>query len=459
MKLLLSAVLLYFSIAGTAQINGQFKSFLEDGIQEIVEENNVVGLSIAVIAGEDEWSGAYGVSSSDDSLNTDHVLALGSITKTVVAACILGLIEDEKLKLNDPIHLYLDNREHVDSLITIKDLLQHTSGVYNVNNHPKFIDLIIDNDSKIFSPEELLDSLLLEPSFARGEKQEYSNTNYHLLGMIIEKVTNRPYYEEIIDRFDMEEKYPSLTIAPQVQNPMDMAHLWTNIDDGPIDVQELGLTLNSLFSITGAAGGFVSKPIDLARFGHDLLSGQLLTEASMDSFYNYHPLLLDGANDYGLGVFQSGTSCGQTAVGHGGEILYTASVMHIEEQDITVAVMSNDGLEFLESFGIEVIMDIILCEYSNSLTNTEESFDKAYDIKVYPNPFDDYITIDYQNDKSNDLQVDVYNDLGQVILSKNYAGQSVINEKILDQIDLKHGIYYVRFTIGSDSDVKKIIKI
>jgi len=302
--------LVIYSTAVFGQINNSFEEFLEEGLDVIINEFDAVGISIAVIAGDEEWAGAGGISSEEDSLNTRHVLALGSITKPIVSACILGLMEEDRLKLSDPIHLYLEDREHIDSTITIKELLYHTSGVFDYTTHPTFFDTLFQYDSKVFNVEEVLDTFLLEPVFSRGVKQEYSNTNYLLLGMIIEQITGRPYYEEVIARFNLEQDYPSVSVVPYLQEPNDLAHLWFDIGFGQIDFQEVGISLNSLFSSATSAGAFVSTPMDLAKFGRDLLSGQLLGEAAMDSFYLYHPYQLSGQVDYGLGVVRSNTYCG-----------------------------------------------------------------------------------------------------------------------------------------------------
>ena len=459
LKIIFSVVLFTYSISISAQLNNYFVDFMEEGLEVITVDNNAVGVSISVIAGNEQWSGAAGLSTFQDSLNTEHVLALGSITKPMVAACILGLMEEGELELNDPLHLYLESREHIDSTISIKQLLNHTSGLFNYTENVTLIDTVLTYDTKIFSPEEVLDLFLLEPAFAKGERQEYSNTNYLLLGMIIQAITERPYYEEIIDRFNIEQDYPSLTVAPQIQDITNMAHLWADLGFGQTDVQGAGLTLDGLFSSAGAAGAFVATPTDLAKFGKDLLSGQLLNAASMDSFYTYHPFQLSGVIDYGLGVWQRETSCGVTYVGHNGGIIYTAELAYVEAYDLTVVVMTNDGDGIQELGGVTGITDAIICEYEVSLTNTNELVQEEYSIKVFPNPFDQYISLEYRNDSYDPVRLEIFNELGQLIDTKEYNDQKTINENLLTQPDISSGIYYLRFTIGYKNEMIKVIKI
>lgn len=459
LKSIFSALFLISSISLSAQLHDSFIEFLKEGKTVITEEFNAVGISIAVSSGNDFWAGAGGMNTAQDSLTTEDVLAIGSITKPIVSACILGLMEEGALALNDPIHMYLDNYEFIDSTISIKQLLYHTSGIYNYTDNPVFIDIIFNNPDYLYSPEEILEEFLLAPSFDKGELQEYSNTNYLLLGMIIEEISGRPYYDEIIDRFNLEQDYPSLTVAPQIQDTDNMAHLWADLGFGQTDVQAFGLSLDALFSSAGSAGAFVATPTDLAHFGRDLLTGQLLSEASMDSFYNYHPLQLFGVIDYGLGVWQSETPCGVSFVGHNGGIIYTAELAYVEEYDLTVVVMTNDGDGIAELNGVSGIAQTIICEYESTLSNTNELVEEDYSIKVYPNPFDQYISLEFQNDSHGDIHLQVFNELGQVVQSKNYYDQQSINENLLEGTDLSSGIYYLRFTIGDQIENIKVIKL
>jgi len=215
--------------------------------------------------------------------------------------------------------------------------------------------------------------------------------------MIIEEITERPYYEEIIDRFNLEEDYPSITVAPQIQDINEMAHLWA----------------------------------DLGTFGQI---------------------------EYGLGVWAWETFCGTTFVGHSGGIIYTANLAYVEEYDLTVAVMTNDGDQIDELDGVIGITEEIICEYETSLTNTNELVQADYSLQVYPNPFDQFITLEYHNDSFDPLRLEIFNELGQLIETKEYSDQQTINENVLSDPGITSGIYYLRFTIGDKNECIKVIK-
>jgi len=145
LKILFAAIVFFQSTTISAQLNDNFIDFLDEGLEIITEDHDGVGISISVIVGNEQWSGAAGLNTFQDSLDTDNVLAVGSITKPIVSACILGLMEDGLLELSDPIHLYLDSREHIDSTISIKQLLNHTSGIYNYTDNQLFFDIVFAN--------------------------------------------------------------------------------------------------------------------------------------------------------------------------------------------------------------------------------------------------------------------------------------------------------------------------
>lgn len=458
LKITIIAFIIICSKSISAQLDDQFKFFLDSVVQLIVEDFGAKGISIAITIGEDSWSGAAGISSVQDSLTTEHVLAIGSITKPIVSAGILGLMEDGKLKLSDSLHQYLNSREHIDSSITIRDLLYHTSGIYNYTDHPGFFDSINANQNTIFKPEEIMDLFLLEPSFTKGEKQDYSNTNYLLLGMIIEEITGKPHYEEIIERFNFEQAYPSLTVAPEIQDPEALAHLWFDLGDGQIDLQEAGVSLRSLFSAAFGTGSFVARPIDLSKFGQALFSGELLSAATMDSFYLYHPLKLWGFKDYGLGVWKTEHECGVTSVGHNGSIIYTADLTYVEAYDLSIAVMTNDGSGLSDIGGVSAISEEIICRYTDRLTNISEVHETS-SVKVYPNPVEIEIHIEFENYSSENLQIEVLNELGQRIIFQSHDHQPILHTiKVNDQL-FAPGVYYLKIRSGDHQEIKKFIKL
>jgi len=116
------------------------------------------------------------------------LFAISSITKNFVAASTFKLIEEGILALDDPISKWLPPYNYIDSTITIRQLLNHTSGIYMFFSNQQIWDDLKKDRTKVWRPEEVL-NYIKEPYFDPGEEFRYSNTNYLLLAMIIEKVS------------------------------------------------------------------------------------------------------------------------------------------------------------------------------------------------------------------------------------------------------------------------------
>ncbi|MEZ4456197.1 MAG: serine hydrolase domain-containing protein [Gemmatimonadales bacterium] len=121
------------------------------------------------------------------SLRPEHLISIASITKTMTGAVILRLAEAGKLVLDDPISRWLQPIANVDPAITVRQLLNHTSGVANYTADPAFSAAIAADPGHRFSREELLQFIGPYRAFAPGARTQYTNTAFILLGMIAEQ--------------------------------------------------------------------------------------------------------------------------------------------------------------------------------------------------------------------------------------------------------------------------------
>lgn len=241
---------------------------------------------------------------------------VGSITKTFVATVILQLAGERRLRLDDTLEGWLPGAIPNGADITIRNLLQHTSGIFNYTEVLfASIEEVLQARYRTFRPEELVALAAAQPPvFEPGTAWSYSNTNYVLLGLIIRKVTGRAYGKEV-DRRILRPLGLRGTEVPGTDVTIDgpHAHGYEPIEqDGaivPLDFTDLNP------SMAYSAGEIVSTTADLNRFYRALLGGRLLRRAQLAEMLT--PFADAG---YGLGIFQEQLPGGRTLWGHTGGI-------------------------------------------------------------------------------------------------------------------------------------------
>ncbi|MCJ1676399.1 beta-lactamase family protein [Streptomyces sp. APSN-46.1] len=249
----------------------------------------------------------------------DGQVRIGSNTKTFTAVVVLQLVGEGKIGLDTMVDSHLPGLvrgEGIDGRhITVRQLLQHTSGL------PEYEDLVEDGirQHRYFEPRDLLDiALQRKADFAPGKKWAYSNTNYVLAGLIIQKVTGRPLAEEI-DRRVIKRIGLRHTYFPA---PGDMTIRESHPKGYHRDAagEPLGDFTEIDPSAGWAAGQMISTNSDLNRFFTALLTPErLLPTAQLTQMRTTVPIGDTGAG-YGLGLMSRPLSCGGVYWGHGGDI-------------------------------------------------------------------------------------------------------------------------------------------
>lgn len=253
----------------------------------------------------------------------DGYVRAGSNTKTFTAVVVLQLVAEGKVALDEPIDTYLPGVVRGQGIdggkITVRQLLQHTSGLPNYTEH-----IGLENFQKIqhkfFHPHDLLAAALAHPAdFTPGTKWKYSNTNYLLAGMLIEKITERPVQEQITERV-IRKAGLRHTSWPQpgdqtIPKPHARGYTLSSLENGKvIDATRMDPSWG------GAAGQLISTPSDLAKFARQLLDGKLLAPAQLAEMRKTVDAPLMPGWRYGLGLFSIPLSCGGVYWGHGGDI-------------------------------------------------------------------------------------------------------------------------------------------
>ncbi|MBG0855239.1 beta-lactamase family protein [Streptomyces spinoverrucosus] len=328
-----TAVALSVALAGPALAapTGGGHDATREALRAAVKDG-VPGVTATAKDAHGTWRATEGVGNlrTGEPRSTADRYRVGSITKTFVATVLLQLEAEGRLSLDDTVDEWLPGavrgNGHDGRKITVRQLLNHTSGIYNYTSDEEFgrtyflKDGFLEHRYDTKQPTELVAiAMAHKPDFAPGTSWSYSNTNYVLAGMVIEKATGRPYGTEIRDRI-LRPLHLNATSVPgtRVGVPQPSSRAYSKLAEtatGPTyDVTRLNP------SLAYAAGEMISDSADLNRFYRALLGGKLLPPEQLKAMKTTVPI--DGAPNaaYGLGLLDRELSCGVHVWGHGGGI-------------------------------------------------------------------------------------------------------------------------------------------
>ena len=277
--ILLLAIITLCSCRPRLSLDEQMQRVLDNGIRK----HDIHGVSAAVIFPDDSvWTGVSGTSHDSIAMAPDMVFAIGSITKNVVAALALKLAEEGVLSLDDPLSKWLPGYRHVNETITIRQLLSHTSGLYMFWDNQQIWDDLLADRTRIWTPEEVL-SYIKEPYFAPGDGFRYSNTNYLLVAMIIEKATGSTLAAQLRSRLWQPLGIDNAWLWLQEEIQATQAHVYG--DNFVFGQKEADITFEpraSHESIAFGSSGVFTTAESLARWSQALFGGDVLQPSSLD---------------------------------------------------------------------------------------------------------------------------------------------------------------------------------
>ncbi|MEU4331596.1 serine hydrolase domain-containing protein [Nonomuraea dietziae] len=303
----------------------QHRPELHKAMQAFVDAG-FAGVQLRVNDQRGEWTGSAGVRKLGQSAKppTNGSFWTGSVIKPITATLVLQLVAESKIGLDAPVAGYLPELG-LDRRITVRMLLQHTSGLFNYTGEyfedgtvkpgiPATGDAWLTNRFKTYRPQELVRlALSKQPRFEPGTDQNYSNTNYTLALLLIEKVTGRSYAEELQRRI-LRPLGMRDTAVPgnRTRLPGPHAHGYYRYQDAgqwkTVDISRQNL------SLLAGAGDLISTTKDLHTFFSALNGGKLLPPELLAEMREPHPKM-----GYGLGLFVQdlGPNCG-TVYQHNG---------------------------------------------------------------------------------------------------------------------------------------------
>lgn len=345
---------LMLSIGAFAQTD-KLKAELQSKLNEWHKAGKFPGATLGVVMANGESFGlAVGYSDRDAKtpMKADDRMLAGSTGKTFAAASAFQLVAEGKLGFDDKIEKYLGKEPWFSRLpnakdVTIRMLLNHTSGLVRYEFKKEFTDFLTANPMKVWTPEERLAYLFdAKASFEAGKGWDYSDTNYIVLGMIIERVTGKKFYDEARKRFIKKLKLNG-TVAqegPVIKGVIQGYAGAANPFGGKDAMIENGkFVVNPQLEWTG--GGWASTSQDLARWAKMYFEGTAFDAKLM-------PQVLDGVEaklgpnvKYGLCVIIRPTQAG-TTYGHSGFFPgYVTDMMYFPDKKIAVAVQVNTSVQ------------------------------------------------------------------------------------------------------------------
>lgn len=305
----LSGILLMTSCAyGDAKLDNQLQRVIRQ--QSAKNHINAISLSVGLPTQKTIKNYAVGTMSqkSKTPIMINSLFQMGSITKNFTAVLILKLVASGKIDLNATIGNYFPEYPKWQN-ITVRQLLNHTSGIYDYIDEPNWWEYVAKNNNKIFEPTELLAiAYKHKPYFVANSDWHYSNTNYILLGLIIEKITAEPLSK-------------SMSTLLKSAGMMDSYYLPVNYSENLLRRMTHGyyLTFDNT-KINGSwaysAGALVSTPQQIVLWVRELFGGKILSLHSLELLENAVALDTGKASAsfatsaYGLGMFRMNTPAG-----------------------------------------------------------------------------------------------------------------------------------------------------
>ena len=241
---------------------------------------------------------------------------IGSVTKSFTATVVLGLVAEGRVRLDDPIDRYLPGVLPYAEPISVRDLLEHRSGLYDYGEDLWATpELVAASRFASYEPADLLRIATREPlQFDPGAKFGYSNTDYVLLGMLVEEVTGHSYESElerrVLDPAGLRHTYVA-GHGPRLPRPAARGYEAVGSPARLVDLTAYDM------SAAWASGDLVSTTHDVNRFYAALLDGRLLPQAQLREMQRALPAF--SGFDYGLGLGRA-EFCGQEVWGHVGGV-------------------------------------------------------------------------------------------------------------------------------------------
>ncbi|MCF7945361.1 MAG: beta-lactamase family protein [Spirochaetia bacterium] len=277
------------------------KDDLQVILEQTVANENIPGAILGVKTPTDSWLVTAGKADTASAklMNADMQVWLASVSKPLTAVLTMKLIEEKILSLDDTVEKWLPGLIPQGDQMTIKMLLNHSSGIFDITHNVSFWQELLTNPSKIWTNQELVSrSVPNTPVFPPGTAFSYSNTGYYILGMIMEAATG----DSVADLFQQKIAEPAqltrtkLSRQGALEEPCTNGYTWLFTTEDVVDIASWN------FSWDWTAGAGVSTAEDMLQFSDKLFNGEILQNETVDLMTSLESFAPESATGLGIGV-------------------------------------------------------------------------------------------------------------------------------------------------------------
>lgn len=448
-------VLLFASIVGGklyAQVNPALAQRFQTVLDSVCNKYKIKGTSAAVlIPNVGIWKGVNGVSDNRTPLTTNMLFGMGSNTKTHIAATLLLMQERGLVSLDDTIGKWISGYANIKGNITIRQCLNHTSGLYDYMQTNAINDSLINKPEKIWTKEDIL-TIVPAPNFKPGASWDYSNTNYIIAGIIMEELMNKSPFA-VMDELLLKPHQLNHTYNWGDQPAEEMlANPWSMIMDSEklTDMTETPY-LKSLFSLANTAGSLVTTAEDNVWFWHKLCTKQIINEQSWKEMTK--TISIGGQDGYGLGIFRYSRKLnGRTFYSHGGTFFgYINENMFDTTSGTTISVLTNqDSVNNNGLLGIVINALHKVTLATKPVTGVDEVNNNLQAL-CYPNPANSVLNVSLTESFNGMAQL--YDLTGRLMLSIPITSKEIS----IDTQEIPNGMYMLKLENTTQQSIQRII--
>ncbi|MEO0732777.1 MAG: serine hydrolase [Bacteroidota bacterium] len=389
------------------------------------------------------------------------IIGTAEVSHTILAVLTLALEEEGMLMTSDPISTHIDvsTLSNVPGQITIDQLLSHASGLDDFSEGMAYQDLILDDPNTVFTAASLTQQLVGPPGTSGGFS--FSNTNYLVLGLVLEAANGTETLNQSVDRLLAQPAgITSLTTFDDAVNSTeDVVPLFADLSGNSFLVPLNPLT--SVFTGAGGAGNVIAAPTDLLQFARALFGGAILSEASLTKMTNFAAATNRIGNAYGLGIERFEIAVGgetKTYVGHTGNINYPSVFLYSPEDSVGVSLVSNNAeadvmavyevaVNFLNAFAV-----------ADTMTSVDSRVLERATFAVLPNPAVNSVNVSYDLLTSAVTQWQLFDLNGRQLLSGALGQEAAgTHQHRLNVGDLPRGTYLLRLRVNDQATVRKLL--